>query len=605
MTEDSLNHSMDSAVKHYSSLFKLPSYRLVVALLAMICLGGGLLSTIILFNSNDGFFNGVLFGFSLFLVNFVLDHIISLLVLRGDPIFNVRRTMAVSLICWFFWFLFVFTGIAVALTYGLVWWIRFCLLGFSATLIFRVVVFSSTSSLGSARTLTASLLQPFFCIIPFLDLWARINYPVSLTVFVFLGFSTIIGLFSSFLFIFLLNRMGKQTLGVPSFSLLKAFLLNWVLDLNAPFETLLEKLGEEQDVEVSLTKFNSSKPKAAIVVPSVHPGPFKNIGSSILPSMLKTAMEEKLGCVVCVPHGVFGHELDLASQAQNQKLIDTILGFKEFEASEAEASPFVSVNNGVATACCQILGKFVFISFTLAPKTTEDFPKEFGAFVRQEAEKHGLTCLAVVNAHNSINGVLDMQEVLGSLKNVATSCLAKAVSLERLSFDVGAATVVPAEFALKDGMGLGGITVVVVRVGEQKTAYVVVDGNNMVSGLRERILSTLHSIGIDEGEVFTTDTHAVNAVILGERGYHPVGEVIDNDKLIEYVKIATNDAIADLEHVKNSYCCNLTVHQVKVIGAKQLEALCLLIDRSVKRAKKLLPIFVASGLLLMLFLLFV
>ncbi|HVP26392.1 MAG TPA: DUF2070 family protein [Candidatus Bathyarchaeia archaeon] len=596
---------MDSAVKHYSSLFKLPSYRRVVTLLAIICLGGGLLSTIILFNSSEGLFNGLLFGFSLFLINFVLDHITSLLVLRGDPIFNIRRTMAVSLVCWLFWFFFVFVGVFVALGFGLVWWVRLCLLGFSATLIFRVVVFSSTSSLSYVRILAASLLQPFFCMIPFLNLWARINYTISFTVFLFLGFSTIIGLFSSFLFIFLLNRMGKQTLGVPSFSLLKAFLLNWVLDLKAPFEALLEKLGEEQDVEVSLIKLDSYKPKAAIIVPSVHPGPFKNIGSSLLPSMLKTAMESKLNCVVCVPHGAFGHELDLASQAQNQKLIDALLGFKEFETSEARASLFVTVSDGVSTACCQIFGKCGFISFTLAPETTEDFPQEFGLFVRKEAEKHGLTCLAVVNAHNSINGATDMQKALVSLENVAASCLEKAVSLEHLPFDVGASTVKPPEFTLKDGMGPGGITVVVVKVGEQKTAYVVVDGNNMVSGLRERILSALHSTGIDEGEVFTTDTHAVNAVILGERGYHPVGEVIDNDKLIGYVKKATSDALADLDHVKNMGCYNLTVRQVKVIGAKQLEALCILIDTSIKRAKKLLPIFVGSGLLLMMFLLFV
>jgi putative membrane protein len=605
LTENSLNYSMDSAVKHYSSLFKLPSYRRVVTLLALTCLGGGLLSTIILFNSYDGLFNGLLFGFSLFLVNFVLDNILSLLVLRGDPIFNIRRTMAVSLVCWLFWFFFVFVGVFVALVFGLVWWVRLCLLGFSAALIFRVVVFSSTSSLGYVRILAASLFQPFFCIIPFLNLWARINYTISFTVFLFLGFSTIIGIFSSFLFIFLLNRMGKQTLGVPSFSLLKAFLLNWVLDLNAPFEALLEKLGEEQDVEVSLIKLDSSKPKAAIVVPSVHPGPFKNIGSSLLPSMLKTAVENKLECVACVPHGAFGHELDLASQAQNQKLIDTILGFKGFEASEVKASPFVMVNNGVATACCQIFGKFVFISFTLAPETTEDFPQEFGLFVRKEAEKRGLTCLAVVNAHNSINGMANMQKALGSLETVAAACLEKAASLERLSFDVGAATVTPVEFTLKDGMGPGGITVVAVKVGEQKTAYVVVDGNNMVSGLRERILFALRSMGIDESEVFTTDTHAVNAIVLDERGYHPVGEVIDNDKLIEYIKKATSDAIADLERIKNACCYNLTVQHVKVIGAKQLEALCLLIDRSIKRAKKLLPIFVGSGLLLMLFLLLV
>lgn len=596
---------MESAVNHYASLFKLPSYRRVVALLAAICMGGGLFSTVILFNSLQGLFNGLLLGFFLFLVNVALDHILSLLVLRKDPIFNIRRTMAVSLVCWIFWFTFVFIGVASALVFGLSWWFRFSLLGFSTTLIFRVVVFLSTSSLGYARTLTASLLQPFLCLVPFFDLWTRINYPIGYEVFVFLALSAAMGLLASLLFIHLLNRVGKQTLGIPSFSLLKAFLLNWVLDLNAPFEELLEKLGEERNVDVSLVEFNSSRLKAAIVVPSVHPGPFKNIGSSILPSMLKNAVEKELNCVVCVPHGVFGHELDLASQAQNQKVIDAVLGFKGLGASEAKASPFISVNSGIVTACCQIFGEFVLISFTLAPRTTEDFSHEFGSYVRQQAEKHGLNCIAVVNAHNSLNEETNMQEELEPLKQAADACLEKAATQKLLPFDVGAATNTPS-FTIKDGMGPGGISVAVIRAGEQKTAYVIIDGNNMVSGLRERILSALRSMGIDEGEVFTTDTHAVNAVILGARGYHPVGEVMDQDDLIDCIKKATNAALSDLERVKDLRCSNLTVEHVKVIGAKQLEALCLLIGRSIKRARRLvIPIFGGCGLLLMLFLLLV
>ena len=42
-------------------------------------------------------------------------------------------------------------------------------------------------------------------------------------------------------------------------------------------------------------------------------------------------------------------------------------------------------------------------------------------------------------------------------------------------------------------MGTGGITAIVVQVSKQKTAYVVIDGNNMISGLREKILAALTS----------------------------------------------------------------------------------------------------------------
>ena len=64
-------------------------------------------------------------------------------------------------------------------------------------------------------------------------------------------------------------------------SLFRAFILNWVTNANDPLEKHLEELGENADIEVSLLKFDAQKPKAAIIMPLVHPGPFKNIGSSL------------------------------------------------------------------------------------------------------------------------------------------------------------------------------------------------------------------------------------------------------------------------------------------------------------------------------------
>ena len=600
-----LSLSMDRMVEHYSYLFTLPSYKKVLLLLALTCITGGLLSTIILFPSSEGLVNGFLLSVSLFFVTWVVNYAVRMLILRQDSVYDLRRIMALSLFSWVLWFLFIFVGVAFALLYGLRWWIRLCLLGFSAVIILRLTVLFSTSFMSYKRLFVASILQPFSCIIPFLVFWLKINYPMTHLMFLFFIFSLAVGFASSLLFISILNHVGVQKLRIPGLFLFKAFFLNWIADLNAPFEEFLEKLGEDQDVEISLIKFSSSKPKACIIVPSVHPGPFKNIGSSLLPSTLKTALERELNCVVCVPHGLLGHEFDLASQFQNQKVIHHVIESAGFEFSESKATPFIKVSNDSATACCQIFGNSVFLSFSLAPRTTEDLPQELGVFARQEAERQGLNCCVVVNAHNSINGTIDTQETLGVLKAVAATCLEKAVSLKRLPFEVGAATFLPKEFGLKEGMGPGGITVVVVKVGEQKTAYVVIDGNNMVSGLREKILSTLNSIGIDDGEVFTTDTHAVNAIIVGKRGYHPIGEAIDPENLIQYIKETTLAALSDVESAKAA-CRTIIVRGIRVIGGKLLETLCSLIDRTLQRAKKIVvPLFAMSGLFLISFLVFI
>jgi putative membrane protein len=347
-----------------------------------------------------------------------------------------------------------------------------------------------------------------------------------------------------------------------------------------------------------MLRFDSSKPKAAIIVPSVHPGPFKNIGSSLLPSLLKKHFEEVYGCQTCTPLGILGHELDLPSQAQNFKVITQIIAAANFEATETLASPFVQVSEGYATASCQIFGNTAFLSFTLSPKTTEDLPQELGQTVQKEAQKYGLNCTIVVNCHNSITDVIDTVEHLAEFEAAACKCLQKVVSMPKTPFKVGSSTVYPQEFTLKEGMGTGGITAITVQVENQKVAYIVIDGNNMISGLREKIIPAINAFGFDASEIFTTDTHAVSAIVTGSRGYHPIGEAMDQDKLIKYITDVVKTAASNLEPAKAG-SKHFFVPQVRVIGGSRIASLSLLVDKAIKRAKQIVvPVFFAEGILL-------
>ncbi len=602
--EDSLNHSMNSALKHYSSMFFLPSSRKSIGAIAGLCIGVVGLSTFALFLSVEGLISSLFFGVSLFATTLLFDYVTSKIVFGNDPIYVLRRTVALSLYCWILWLFFIILGVVFSAVFDLWWWVNLCLLGFAAVLTFRAVVFISTSSVGILRRLLSSLLQPFLCIAVFVVFWNSRDSAIPQQVMPFLIISPIVGCASAFLFVFLIDRLGRRTYGVPSMPLFRAFMLNWVAGLNAPFEEFLEKLGENEDIEVTLLKFDSYKPKAAIIVPLVHPGPFKNIGSSLLPSTLKREFEKEFGCDTCVPLGILGHELDLASQAENQKIINYVINAAKFASSANKATPFVKVTDDFTTASCQIFGKTALLSFTLAPKTTEDLPQQLGCIVREEAEKHGLNCSVVVNAHNSIDDTVDLEASLETLRTVASKCLEKAVSLPSYPFEIGAATVFPKEFGLKDGMGPGGITAVVVKVAEQKTAYVVIDGNNMVSGLREEILFALKAKGFHASEVFTTDTHAVSAVVLGRRGYHPIGEVMNHETLISCIQQAAKTAAAHLEHCKAG-CLRMVVPKIRVIGKARLESLSMLVDKALQRAKRIVvPIFTLEGLIFILLLAF-
>lgn len=382
-----------------------------------------------------------------------------------------------------------------------------------------------------------------------------------------------------------MDRVGTGSLGIASSVLFKAFLANWTEDRIAPLETFFEKLGSLQDIKVCLLTFRvDEKLKAAIVVPALHPGPFKNLGSSLLPSMIQTAIQDKFGCVASVPHGLVGHELDVATQSQNRRVVESIVKFIGTSSSYSKATPMVRTESGDAKASCQLFGDLAFLTLTTSPKTMEDLPPELDSFIVSEAEKRELSALAI-DAHNSMGGKFDLDSAVNSFTKASVNCLENALETKNSSFKVGASTVVPQDFTIQDGMGPGGISVIVTDVDGDKNAYVTIDGNNMVSGLREKILFSIKELGIDDGEVLTTDTHSVCGMIRSARGYNLVGEAIDHSKLINYIKEATASALDNLEPVSVSWRTEI-ISDVKVIGEKQITELTVLADKTTECVKR-------------------
>jgi len=601
LTYNSLDENINKTVKRYSSLFTFPSHITIAILLGALCLLGGILAILPLQPSYNGLALSITFGGIFLSFTLASDFIVSHSSMKKDPIFNLRRCSALSLFSCLIWFGIIFIGSLIsALLENPNLWVKIFFLGFCGALMLRLLVFSTTSFADFGRMFFSSLLQPALCTIPVFFMGSIIGYNLDAQLPIFIIVSILIAVLTVLLFTYFLDRVGKRTLRIASSSLFKAFFANWTEGLNAPLESFFEKLGSKQNVRISMLTFKANKRiKAVIVVPALHPGPFKNLGSSLLPSLIQTTLENKLQCVVSVPHGLVGHELDLSSQIQNQRVIESILDFTDSSSNHSKATPFVRTRKNEATASCQIFGDCSLLTLTIAPKSMEDLPKELDSFIVEEAEKRGLSAL-VIDAHNSIEGPFNINESIVSLREASVAGLRKALSYERSPFEVGAATVIPKEFTVKEGIGSGGISVIVTRVGDQKAAYVTIDGNNMISGLRERILSALGEIGIVDGEILTTDTHAVCGVVLTGRGYHPVGEIIDQSKLINYIKQAATNALDNVEPAEASWRTEI-IPNVNVIGEKQIETLCLVADKTAKQAKRLaVSLFSAASVLLIL-----
>jgi len=603
-TNDSMNNYIDKTVKRYSYLFTLPSHRKILILLFGFSLLNGILATSVL-QSSLPYTNILVFGFLLgvlvFALTLVADFTVHSFSFKGDLVFNLRRCSALSMYSVMIWSCFNVLGVLINISL-VGYWFKIFLVGFCVVLALRLLVLSAVSFANVGKIFFYSVLLPILYVIPIivykLYVFGSSFFDVSTALFFFFSLVIVVG--ATLLFMHVINRVGISLLGVGSFSVLRAFLANWAEDLTEPFEQFFERFGLEHEIRVSTLAFkNNERVKALMVISAFHPGPFKNVGSSNLPYAIQKTLENKLpNCVVAVPHGLSGHDLDLASQTQNQLLLDKVRKLADFSSFDSYASQFLRVKRKGASVGCQIFNNCAFVSFTLAPETMEDLPPDLDFFVLAEAHRLKLAAAISVDAHNSIQGNFNINEAINPLKEAAKVCLERASQQKPSDFEVGVAKVVPTEFGLLDGMGPGGIIVNIVKVAGQHTAYVTIDGNNMISGLREKILRALYEIGIDEGEIFTTDTHAVNAVVLAARGYHPVGEVMDEKILIEHIKQATAQALSNLEPAEAAWRID-RVSNVKVIGEKQIEDMCKLVDKAIQTARRsAVSIFPLAGIIL-------
>jgi putative membrane protein len=96
-------------------------------------------------------------------------------------------------------------------------------------------------------------------------------------------------------------------------------------------------------------------------------------------------------------------------------------------------------------------------------------------------------------------------------------------------------------YSREQGFGDLGIQALVTEVDNQRTAYILIDGNNIAAGVREILLEQILT-KVDFAEVMTTDSHVVNTIT----GKNPVGMHIPTDEFLPFVMKALQSAADDL-----------------------------------------------------------
>lgn len=179
--------------------------------------------------------------------------------------------------------------------------------------------------------------------------------------------------------------------------------------------------------------------------------------------------------------------------------------------------------------------------------------------------------LIPVDCHNSFSdSVKDLDE--DSLQMIS-KLLRKAETMElggRKSLLFGYAQVGLDGHSREDGAGDLGVSAAVFLFDGRPSAIISLDGNNCLPHVRDMVVERLKSMGFEHVEVVTTDTHIVNGLRFGGRGYHPLGEVVPADVIAEKAAEAAAKALQAAKPMETAWL-RLKFPRVKIMSQSFLQ----------------------------------
>lgn len=390
----------------------------------------------------------------------------------------------------------------------------------------------------------------------------------------FLDNSNALG-FASILYIgfipLLAHGINKVT-GINSVGLLRGFLLE---DMIGPkiFEKQLESLpleNKELRAHVFLIKQKSRNNKIAIIITDVHPGPFGKVGSSGLINKLKEKLD-KDGFATIYLHGVGGHENDMVSSDETEKFVEIIANSliqidklsREVGATEkiiCKPSTIETTNFKIDAIC---LDNKRLIVITAKHKSTDDLPSTLSYL----EDKYNVILIDAQNSYMVENTFSHHEE-----REIEEALVNEILGKEQYcSYSKIGYHFIPSEELDKDGLEIGplGIRVILIQCNDERTALIVIDGNNMLPRLRSMILENVRDL-VSNAEVITTDNHSLVG-LRGKRGYRIIGETIDKEELVRKTRWAVKKAIENLDVFEVNY--SLIKFKANVLGTRGFDYL--------------------------------
>jgi putative membrane protein len=339
--------------------------------------------------------------------------------------------------------------------------------------------------------------------------------------------------------IWMIERPLKRAFGIRGLAFINAFIAH-MTDGSKGMENFFREMGEEIFVPQVNFFFRREKGEPALfTVPNLHPGPMGEIGGGNLPKVLHDNFPEE----TLVAHGCATHDFNLVSESEINKVIDAIRKTRIDLSYKGAAGRSGRLTVGSVQVLYQRFNDSVLLITTRSPQRTEDLDFSIGSTIMAEGHRF-FPHVALVDAHNCMTD-LSSPVLLATLtateyQRAAMDAMEKCTisCMHPLKIGVNHLTL---PYLREQGFGDLGIQVLVVEVDSQRTAYVLIDGNNMAEGVREVLVKQILTL-VDHAEVMTTDSHVVNTIT----GKNPVGMHVPASEFLPFVMQSVRDAITDL-----------------------------------------------------------
>lgn len=419
---------------------------------------------------------------------------------------------------------------------------------------FRIVILWATSNISLIKSIAVSAIQPALVLSMVIVIASLTSISTNIgdfsivAIFLKILIASLILMVAIYSLVMVIESPMRRNLGVGGLELLSLTLAH-VTEGSSAMESLFEDMGESIDTLIGIISFKGKNGiKSLFLTPCVHPGPIGNIGGGNLPTILSS----KFDFFTMVSHGPSTHDFNPVASKEINKIEEVVknsLGNMHYFENVSE---FFRVENENAKIGAQYFDNNLLMLATLSPNGFDDIDFGVGLAIMNEAKSScGAENVILVDCHNCFKGeggrVLpgnkEVFELMGAIKKI------KAPE-HKCKIKVGCAVDLMESFSKEDGIGESGIKVMVLEAYKskedfQRSAYILLDSNNMLVGFREEILDKVMDLGLDQGEVMTSDTHYVNTLA---GGHNPVGHK-KQDEILNSILKCTREAINDLEEV--------------------------------------------------------